>query len=51
MATRPPAFQVLAHRVGPRPTCRAVRVEPDRLPGCRPITHGYGHTDAGAALS
>jgi D-amino-acid oxidase len=43
--------QVLAHRIGARPTRAAVRVEAEHRPDGRTILHNYGHGGAGVTLS
>jgi D-amino-acid oxidase len=43
--------QVIAHRVGARPTRSSVRVENDRLRDGTPVVHNYGHGGAGVTLS
>jgi D-amino-acid oxidase len=43
--------QVIAHRVGARPTRDVVRVESDRLQDGTPVVHNYGHGGAGVTLS
>jgi D-amino-acid oxidase len=43
--------QVIAHRVGVRPTRSRVRVESDRLQDGTLIVHNYGHGGAGVTLS
>jgi D-amino-acid oxidase len=43
--------QVMAHRVGARPTRSRVRVESDRLPDDTLVVHNYGHGGAGVTLS
>ncbi len=43
--------EVLAHRVGLRPTRPSVRLEAGRLADGRPVVHDYGHGGAGVTLS
>ncbi|WP_069461849.1 FAD-dependent oxidoreductase [Actinacidiphila rubida] len=43
--------QVLAHRIGVRPTRPAVRVEAERRADGRIVLHNYGHGGAGVTLS
>jgi D-amino-acid oxidase len=45
------AARVVAHKVGLRPTRRAVRVERERLATGQPVVHDYGHGGAGVTLS
>lgn len=43
--------EVIAHRVGLRPTRPAIRLDAERLPGGALVCHNYGHGGAGITVS
>jgi len=43
--------EIIAHRIGARPTRHRVRVEGERLPDGTLVLHNYGHGGAGVTLS